>query len=78
MTMEEGVRARKGTGPSGAPPAGFVDLFTPKLVTILREGHGLAQLRAVYAQGIMPPLVSYERSIEVAMSKSRKHLAAGG
>jgi sulfate permease, SulP family len=34
--------------------------------------------RELFAQAIKPPLVSYERSIDVAMSKSRKHLAAGG
>ena len=31
---------------SSPPPPNFGELFTPKLVTVLREGYGGAQLRA--------------------------------
>ena len=37
-----------------APQPGFVDLFTPKLVTVFREGYGLKDLQADAAAG--PPI----------------------
>jgi sulfate permease, SulP family len=68
MTSEGGVRARKGTAPSGAPPAGFVDLFTPKLVTILREGYKLSHLRADAVAGLTVAIVALPLSLAIAIA----------
>ncbi|MCA8892820.1 MAG: hypothetical protein KDA56_13615, partial [Hyphomonas sp.] len=42
-----------------APPApGFADLYTPKLLTVLREGYGLHQLRADAIAGLTVAIVA--------------------
>ena len=37
----------------GPPGTSFADLFTPKLATVLREGYGLAHLRADAVAGLI-------------------------
>ena len=52
-----------------APPApGFSDLFMPKLVTVLREGYGLAQLRADAISGLTVAIVALPLSIAIAVA----------
>lgn len=40
------------SGPARPPEPSFVELYTPKLVTILREGYGRGDLRADAVAGI--------------------------
>jgi sulfate permease, SulP family len=50
------------------PSAGFIDLFTPKLVTILREGYGLAHLRADAIAGLTVAIVALPLSLAIAIA----------
>ncbi|MEZ5939518.1 MAG: SulP family inorganic anion transporter [Hyphomonadaceae bacterium] len=58
------------TAPSRAkPPAPtFVELFTPKLVTVLREGYGLRQLRTDAIAGLTVAIVALPLSIAIAIA----------
>jgi SulP family sulfate permease len=52
-----------------APPApGFSDLYTPKLVTVLREGYGLTQFRADAIAGLTVAIVALPLSIAIAVA----------
>ncbi|WP_321488639.1 SulP family inorganic anion transporter [uncultured Hyphomonas sp.] len=52
-----------------APPApGFSDLYTPKLVTVLREGYGVGQLRADAIAGLTVAIVALPLSIAIAVA----------
>ena len=53
--------------PSPAPPR-FAELFTPKLVTVLREGYGAAQLRADLAAGATVAVVAAPLSMAIAIA----------
>lgn len=53
------------TAPS---PPGFADLYTPKLVTVLREGYGFAQLRADAIAGLTVAIVALPLSIAIAVA----------
>ena len=46
----------------------FVELFTPKLVTVLREGYGLAQLRADILSGLTVAIVALPLSMAIAIA----------
>lgn len=48
--------------------AGFIDLFTPKLVTVLREGYGAAQLRADSIAGLTVAIVALPLSMAIAIA----------
>ena len=48
--------------------ASFVDLFTPKLVTILREGYGLGQLRSDAVAGLTVAIVALPLSLAIAIA----------
>lgn len=52
------------------PPAkpGFVDLFTPKLVTVLREGYRLSHLRADMVSGLTVAIVALPLSMAIAIA----------
>lgn len=52
----------RATGP------GFVELFTPKLITVLREGYGLAQLRADAIAGLTVAIVALPLSMAIAIA----------
>lgn len=54
------------TNPLSDP--GYVDLFTPKLVTVLREGYGLAQLRADAIAGLTVAIVALPLSMAIAIA----------
>jgi SulP family sulfate permease len=51
-----------------ADGASFVDLFTPKLVTVLREGYGLAQLRTDAMAGLTVAIVALPLSMAIAIA----------
>ncbi len=46
----------------------FVELFTPKLVTVLREGYGLAHLRADAVAGLTVAIVALPLSMAIAIA----------
>ncbi len=46
----------------------FAELFTPKLVTVLREGYGLAQLRADAVAGLTVAIVALPLSMAIAIA----------
>jgi sulfate permease, SulP family len=51
------------------PPApGFAELFTPKLVTVLREGYGLAKLRRDAVAGLTVAIVALPLSMAIAIA----------
>ena len=53
--------------PHHRPPS-FIELFTPKLVTVLREGYGLAQLRADAIAGLTVAIVALPLSMAIAIA----------
>ncbi len=46
----------------------FADLYTPKLVTVLREGYGLTQLRADAIAGLTVTIVALPLSMAIAIA----------
>ena len=56
-------------GPPRPAPArpGFRDLFTPKLVTVLKEGYRLADLKADAASGLTVAIVALPLSMAIAI-----------
>jgi len=50
------------------PRPSFSDLYTPKLVTVLREGYGLQQLRADAIAGLTVAIVALPLSIAIAVA----------
>ena len=46
----------------------FLELFTPKLVTVLREGYGLADLRADAVSGLTVAIVALPLSMAIAIA----------
>ena len=50
------------------PRPKFADLFTPKLVTTLQEGYGLAQLRADALAGLTVAIVALPLSMAIAIA----------
>ena len=53
---------------SAASRPSLGDLFTPKLVTVLREGHGLADLRADAPAGLTVAIVALPLSMAIAIA----------
>ncbi|MEQ8286772.1 SulP family inorganic anion transporter [Thalassospira sp.] len=47
---------------------GYVDLFTPKFITVLREGYGVAQLRADAIAGLTVAIVALPLSMAIAIA----------
>ncbi len=56
------------TASLSAHPATFGELFTPKLVTILREGYGLADLKADAFAGLTVAIVALPLSMAIAIA----------
>lgn len=50
------------------PKPDFVELFTPKLITVLREGYGFAQLRADAIAGLTVAIVALPLSMAIAIA----------
>ncbi len=55
---------------NGAPPRGasFADLFTPKLLTVLREGYRLTDFRADITAGLTVAIVALPLSMAIAIA----------
>ncbi|MBW7920635.1 MAG: STAS domain-containing protein [Rubellimicrobium sp.] len=53
---------------TSAPAATFAELYTPKIVTVLREGYGLAQLRADAVAGLTVAIVALPLSMAIAIA----------
>ena len=64
----------------------FTELYTPKLVTILREGYGWTQFRADIIAGLTVAIVALPLSMAIAIasgvtpdrSHDTRHSQAGG
>jgi SulP family sulfate permease len=56
------------TTPVAPPTPSFRELFTPKLVTVLREGYGLPQLRADVMAGLTVAIVALPLSMAIAIA----------
>ncbi|WP_296573279.1 SulP family inorganic anion transporter [Phreatobacter sp.] len=54
--------------PTVSPPASFRDLFTPKLVTVLREGYGWKDLRTDAVAGLTVAIVALPLSMAIAIA----------
>lgn len=54
--------------PTSIAPPRFRDLFTPKLVTVLREGYGLSDLRADAIAGLTVAIVALPLSMAIAIA----------
>ena len=53
--------------PPAAPAPSFTELFTPKLITVLRERYGLADLRADVMAGLTVAIVALPLSMAIAI-----------
>ena len=51
-----------------APRPSFVELFTPKLLTILKEGYGIGQFRADAIAGLTVAIVALPLSMAIAIA----------
>jgi SulP family sulfate permease len=58
--------SRRGTASQAGPS--FVELYMPKLVTVLREGYGLADLRADAMAGLNVAVVAVPLSLAIAIA----------
>ena len=46
----------------------FAELFTPKLITVLREGHGRTKFQADFIAGLTVPIVALPLSMAIAIA----------
>ena len=53
---------------SRSPKPSFLELFQPKLLTVLREGYGLAELKADALAGLTVAIVALPLSMAIAIS----------
>lgn len=67
MTMRWMRPARSEQTAAAAKP-GFVELFTPKLVTVLREGYGLRHFRSDAVAGLTVAVVALPLSMAIAIA----------
>ncbi|HTN98132.1 MAG TPA: SulP family inorganic anion transporter [Nordella sp.] len=56
-----------GKSPLPAPGPSFIDLYTPKIVTVLRERYGLGDLRADLLAGLTVAIVALPLSMAIAI-----------
>ena len=61
------VQSNRIPAPTSAGPT-FAELFTPKLVTVLREGYSLANLRADAIAGLTVAIVALPLSMAIAIA----------
>jgi SulP family sulfate permease len=67
-TIQETGQAADTSVAASAVKPGFRDLYTPKLVTVLREGYGLRQLRADFVSGLTVAIVALPLSMGIAIA----------
>lgn len=70
MNSQAGHRASEALPVSPGKAAGptFVELYTPKIVTVLREGYGLASFRADVVAGLTVAIVALPLSMAIAIA----------
>ncbi|MDH6231856.1 SulP family sulfate permease [Mesorhizobium soli] len=56
------------SGPQPVPTPSFAELFTPKLLTVLREGYGWPQLRRDFVAGLTVAIVALPLSMAIAIA----------
>ena len=61
--------------PPAAPAPSFIELFTPKLITVLRERYGLADLRADVMAGLTVAIVALPLSMAIAIGSGSRRIA---
>ena len=66
--MQETGQGRGAAARTSAAKPGFRDLYTPKLVTVLREGYGLRQFRADLVSGLTVAIVALPLSMGIAIA----------
>jgi SulP family sulfate permease len=66
--MQPHADERQIRGSGGTASAGFAELFTPKLVTVLREGYGIRQLRRDAISGLTVAIVALPLSMAIAIA----------
>ena len=62
------VQSASPSRPPASAAASFTDLFTPKLVTVLREGYGLPHLRMDAIAGLTVAIVALPLSMAIAIA----------
>ena len=62
---------------AGTRPSTFAELFTPKLVTVLREGYGVADFRADAVAGLTVAIVALPLSMAIAIASGVDARIAG-
>ena len=62
MTAQTVTQGDRSAGPS------FADLYTPKLVTVLREGYGFEQMRRDLISGLTVAIVALPLSMAIAIA----------
>jgi SulP family sulfate permease len=62
------VQTTSSASPSTSTAASFAELFTPKLVTVLREGYSLRNLRADAMSGLTVAIVALPLSMAIAIA----------
>lgn len=68
--MSESVATREGRAPRMGPR--FAEMFTPKLVTVLREGYTLTNFRADALAGLTVAIVALPLSMAIAIGSGAK------
>ncbi|MCX2724438.1 SulP family inorganic anion transporter [Roseibium salinum] len=71
MESSRQAQAAAGSGSPRAAPVSaptFVELFTPKLVTVMREGYGWVQLRTDAVAGLTVAIVALPLSMAIAIA----------
>ena len=69
MSIMQGTGQGSGAAArTSAAKPGFRDLYTPKLVTVLREGYGLRQFRADLVSGLTVAIVALPLSMGIAIA----------
>ena len=62
------IATRMSSSPSAVHEPTFVELFTPKLVTVLREGYRLSHMRADAVAGLTVAIVALPLSMAIAIA----------
>ncbi|GAA3841216.1 SulP family inorganic anion transporter [[Pseudomonas] carboxydohydrogena] len=70
MNSQAGHRASEASPVSSGKPVGptFVELYTPKIVTVLREGYDLSSFRADVVAGLTVAIVALPLSMAIAIA----------
>ena len=55
-----------------APTPGFVELYTPKLITTLREGYGFGHFRSDAVAGLTVAIVAFPLSMAIAIASGER------